>query len=504
MSALFFDRNTADIELVKQRKRRLAANRELFQGLVKHGKQYAELFPNQKTRFAKMEDCIAEIEDRFAAISEVYQGKKKKIALVINEENQGFFDQFFHRNLKGISAIRSSSAVFNIFRLYWTFNRITASQLLRLFKQAGWMDGLAQFMHDKFNLDLNINIEETIKKFEGLNEIMRFLSVALFAFRLLVDVFLLIKHTFNAKENEYSSQRQRFMFELKKRGFTMLNDTGWTIANLVGNYNHLFNISEMTAGYVTVGFLVFDAALIITRWVFDKVQFDAQMQELQAAFDIEVDEHKKAVIRYSIEQLRQDFNAKCFGNAANLAGAMCILSGFLVQHLLSGVLLASTFGFAACMLGVSLYLSSDLIQTFRKSQLTLEHVMTLHDKHHNKLQNDAYALNPEALQAAEAEYKIARNQMILGLIRNILLPSMFLFACALAWQVCIGLAVATIIVAIVQHKIGESYKKVNGDKASALNALPDPILEGDGEGARSDGEIPELAMAPGSIEPKWG
>lgn len=478
MPGLFFARHPADPELLHQRKRELAANREFYQGIIKHGKQYAELFPNQKTAYAKITECVAEMEERFADIAEVYQGKKKKIALVINEENQGFFDQFFNRNLKGISAIRGSSAVSNIFRLYWTFNRLTVSHLLRLFKQVGWIDGLAQFLHDKFNLDLNINIEETIKKFEGLNEIMRFLSVALFAFRLAIDVFLLIKHTFNAKEDAYSSQQQRFMYELKKRGFTMLNDLAWTIANLVGNYNHLFNISDVTAGWVTVGFLVFDVSIIIARWVLDKVQFDEQMRQLQDALDIEEDADKRAFIAYSIEQLRQDFNAKCFGNSANLAGALCLFSGFLTVQLCAGLLLASTFGFAACMVGVSLYLSSDLIQAFRKSQLTLDHVLVLHEQHHGRPSNEAFALNSEALQAAQAEYKIARNQMILGLIRNILLPSMFLFACALAWQVCIGLAAATIIVAIVQHKIGESYKKIPDNKptdAQSLLASPNVI-----------------------------
>lgn len=472
MGSIFFESTVAE----QNRKREVAQKRDFYQGILKYHKQHNALFVKKNANYQSLEDKIASIQRACDAISEGYQGKKKQITLVINEENRGVFDQFFQRNLKGLSAIRDSGALFNIFRLYWTFNRLTVSQLLRLFKEAGYIDGLAQYLHDKFNLDLNINIEETIKKFEGLNEVMRFLSVALFFFRLSVDVFLLIKHTFSKKENDYSTQSERLMYELKKRGFTMMNDVAWTIGNIIGNFNHLFKIADMTAGYVTAGFLVFDIALIATRWVFDKLQFDVELLELKKSLELEGDPEIKKFIEYTIEQHKQNFNAKCFGNAANLAGAVCIFSGFLTAHLLSGVLLASTLGFAACMLGVSLYLSSDLIQTFRKTQLTLDYVQNYRVPAASDLMLEEPVenpFNPEALQAAEAEYKIARNQMMLGLVRNILLPSLFLFACALAWQVCIGLAVATIIVTIVQHQLGESYKKLPGERGGASPAEPD-------------------------------
>jgi hypothetical protein len=359
-----------------------------------------------------------------------------------------------------ISKIRSKISFLNMCRIYWAFCRVTLTSALLLAREGRWVDQLNRL------LSKNINVDNIIKNLEAPNGVFRALSVGFFAMRFFINAAMLVKHTFFPSKQEKSLTRwERFCLEMRKRHADFLNDVVWGVVNGVTNYNSFFHISAPVAGWVTVGFLVFDVCLLLWRRYLAKQEYlTKKSQYLMELHDYETrlarmanwDEYDHCVkqcqlLRRQLNELELTWKTKNATFWFNILAAALLATGFAASMIFApGVMMIASY--ALCVIAVSMYLSDAAYSQYKEKSLILE---------------QAQLTNQDTRQALAA-YQAARNEFIYTLVKNAILPGLVILTFAVSWQA--GLVLTAIYIA---YELWRAYNRYQENQRHLAAAEPE-------------------------------
>lgn len=329
-----------------------------------------------------------------------------------------------------LAQIRDNAAFINICRIYWAFTRLTLTQGLRVANDLSLLEKL-----DKI-LGTHTNAEQIISVFEAPLGAINYLSVGFFLGRFIVEAGLLLKHTFFPSELEQrasTSPLERFKYEFYKRHCNFVNDLVWGTVNFLTNLNHLSGIPGPVAGYLTAGFLGFDVGMALYKcylakqdYLEKKTQFT---QELAAWLDpaasplsnenrlLHID-----MLQRQLTELEISWRTKQAAFYFNAAAATLLMSGFTASLLLCSPVLI-TGAYFICTVAMAMYLSANSFAQFKEKGLYLEQRQL------------TGANNVIALR----EYEQARNEFIVTMIKNSVVPLVLIGTFAICWPAALVL-----------------------------------------------------------------
>ena len=335
-----------------------------------------------------------------------------------------------------LSTIRNGIGFSNIYRIHYNFCRFAIKQTVMMAAELQWIQKLDEILGKKTDVDSIVSV------LNAPAPVFNVLSVGLFAGRFIINTGLLLKHVFLPNDEEKSVTRmKRFYRELYDRHCVMLNDFVWGVVNLLTNYNALFNISAQVAGFLTAGFLLFDVALLVYRYGLAEKEFD--IKEAQYLFekssyqkqrDLAQSEHERKRYEYHIQLIDRQLillnidRKKTYASLQfNIAAAILLMSGFTVSLLVASPVAIAVL-YLLCTVAIAMYLSADAYTDYKAKFLIFKQ---------NELENK------EDLGAYQAMLS-ARNQFILTMIKNTLVPLLVITAFAICWQAALVLTAAYI------------------------------------------------------------
>lgn len=203
-----------------------------------------------------------------------------RIAWIITKVNAVFAD--IKRMLAQPSYLRGRIGDANLPRIYWVFCHFSLNEIILVLKDTPVLEKIGKLLGQHIDLD---KFSDTLNR---PNDILNVLSVAFFAGRLLIDVAMLIKHTYGATagERENTTAKQRFIAELDKRCWNMANNMVWGSVNLVTNYYDKFGLPVEWAFPIVAGVLVFDVALVQILYARDKRKHMAALENIDAEMNL--------------------------------------------------------------------------------------------------------------------------------------------------------------------------------------------------------------------------
>ncbi|TAL59208.1 MAG: hypothetical protein EPN84_11695 [Legionella sp.] len=414
----------------------------------------------QQIKMSEFTRIKAQIKDR------VYQVKKPK------EEDPSFAEALRNKFMSSLSSladspnhisqIRDNVAFANLCRLYWVFCRLTLVQGLRVAKDLELIDKLDVV------LGTHTDIDKIIGAIQAPNGVLNYFSVGLFAFRLVVDGGLLIKHTFFPSDEEKDEMGatawDRFKHELYKRHCNFANDFVWAVVNFLTNFNHISGIPGAVTGYITAVFLVFDICLLLYRNNLAKEEYLAKksqyLEELKYYNDTTIksylsEEQRRnhiTMLNRQLIELEMDWRTKEATFLFAATAAALLFAGFTLALLVSSpvIIFASYF---VCQVAVAMYLSTGAYSQFSEKSLLLEQAN----------------LTGENLNVARKEYEIARNDFIFAMVKNTVMPSLLIATYAICWPAAIALTVL-----YMGHELLHAYNQYGLNAESKLLAATAP------------------------------
>lgn len=356
----------------------------------------------------------------------------------------------------------------NVMRLLYTFSRLS---LVTGFQ---WLEAIHFIDKIQKTFGVHLNITHAIQLLQLPVNVLRVLSVAFFASRFILELGLAVKHAFFTKEGEYQytfADRLRLFFaELYGRRVNLVNDLVWTLVNLLCNYNYLFHISAGLAGWLTFGFLLFDAAWIVINWFLEQPKNQAKLDIIQKRIEelqIELNnasEAEKPKIRRKIDienmlkreqqkQIEADFARTLF----NVGAASFIAAGFATALIFTPAGIG-TIAFFLCVIGVGMYLSAGAFREMRMKQLECADAQKAYDS------NKSFE-NKSTWAAAQEEYSAAKQELCWTMLKNTVVPMLIMASISVCWEVAVVLAVVYIV-----SEVYEAYQKYKQNKLEFTKA----------------------------------
>ena len=381
------------------------------------------------------------------------------------------------RTPKHTSDIEQWLGFTNIYRIHFTFCRIFVRQSVLFARELQWLEQLQGLT--------GTTVEDMVASINGPAQIFYTLSVGLMVARFMLNAGMLLKHTLcaGAKERDLSMQK-RFMQELYNRHCTMLNDLVWGTVNLVTNYPALLNVSAPMAGWLTAGFMCFDISLLFWRrylnqqeYELKKAEYEAEKRSYIANPDLNAAKNfaQLRMIDDQLKQLEINHKAKEATYIFTIVAAMLLLGGFTASMLVTAPA-ALVALYLVCTLAVAMYLTADIYGNYKKASFTLAQLDLEHE--------DTTA----ALKAVRA----ARDEFILAMVKNIIVPLLIITLFAVSWQAAL-LFVGVYLVYELMHSSYKHAQKTGRPELVPLGAGEPAIQVG-------DGAIP-VALPPPSAPP---
>lgn len=261
-----------------------------------------------------------------------------------------FFSTTKLRNLSGKS---------NMQRLSTRFSMITVKQSLLLANQYHFLDQLERLMGRQVNIAI---LDSPLGVYNAL-------SVGLFGFRFLLNLAMMLKHTFT--ENSLS-MGERFFEELKKRHYQMTNDLIWGVVNGLSNYAAYFHIAASVANYLMIGFTVFDVIwlgylLYMTDQDFalKRAEYTEYMNDLEENSPEYLFEQKK------LDQLELAHEKARSEVVFYLIAANILLSSFATVFLIAPAAFVPLC-FLVCNIAIAMYLSGSQYGEYKEKCLVVK------------------------------------------------------------------------------------------------------------------------------------
>lgn len=328
-----------------------------------------------------------------------------------------------------LSKVRDRVAISNLNRIYWFFCRTTIKDTLLLARDLKWLDKLGAILGKEVNVDNVVHILETP------NGVLRFFSVGFFAVRFIMNAGMVFKHAMAPQENQLD-WKKRVANEIYKRHATFLNDIVWGTVNCLTNYNEVFGISAPVAGWVVAGFMFFDVCLILWRHHLEEKEYltkrSQHLSELECLkkeilgnsnSHAELNE-KYIILKEQLNQLELSWKATSATYLFNATAACLLMTGFSASMIFSPAVVVLSC-YMLCTFAVTMYLSDGAYKKYKEKSLLLEHTQLINEDD----------------KAALKEYQAARNDFIVTLAKNAILPTLFIATFAVCWQAALILAV---------------------------------------------------------------
>ncbi|WP_419419721.1 hypothetical protein ACNVED_14675 [Legionella sp. D16C41] len=353
------------------------------------------------------------------------------------------------------SKLRGEIGLLNLYRLYWTFCRLT---LTRSFQHLAKNTQLLELLSKWINRP--IDVDNVVKQLEIPNEVLRFLSVGFFASRFIINAGTLIKHTFvpSDAEKEFTTW-QRFTKELSKRHPEFLNDFVWGTVNALTNFNEFSHIPATTAGWITAGFLLFDVALLLWRrhlaereYLLKKAEYKEELNHyenllINADNKNEILNLKKHcdLIKAQQQELELTWQASNATFLFNTAAAVLFAAGFSAAMVVGFPVLVPV-AYAACTVAAAMYLSDSSYNQYKDKKLRF-------------IQAQVDNAGEASLAIALKDYQDARNDFILTIAKNAVLPALTITMFAICWE-----AALVFTAVYMTYKLYEAYEKHKATK----------------------------------------
>jgi hypothetical protein len=325
----------------------------------------------------------------------------------------------------------------NLQRLAFTFGRLDAKESLKLASALKLLERLENF-------GIHIDADNVAKLIDGPGAIFNALSVALFAFRFLINASMIIKHTlYPTIEEKELTCKERLYKELYDRHYHLLNDLAWMVANFICNYNAVCHISDAATGWITLGFLVFDLTLLlielnITRARYEKMksqyskeraEYESRMSELdnQGEDFRKCQEHCK-ILDMQLEQLELEWEKNYATLSCDIAAALLLGCGWTAALLIASPI-AIVVSYFVCSIAFALYISDGVYAKYIEKAFILQ-------KHEVVRANDIEALRDDKNKAL--------NDLIKSVAKNTIAPMLLVSIVAISWPAALLLSMAYI------------------------------------------------------------
>lgn len=350
-----------------------------------------------------------------------------------------------------LSKIRNWLGFANIYRLAFTFSRLTAFEFYITINK--WFELLSKTLHMPLDLD------KMNKQINGPTATFRALSVGLFLSRLLVNTSLVIKHTFFPTEGEkHLDMSSRFYLEMKKRYPQMLNDIVWATINALTNYAEFFKISGPVATNLLITFLIFDVSLLAWRlheaqqkYIMKRTQYTQERKagliELEDLLKQSILHHEKikalqktiSCIERQLEEQEIKMRALRTNFNANIVAAGLLTLGFSASLLFTMPALICA-SYLVIVIGTALYISADAYSAYEEQRIRQERLVLLGENTHN----------------AKKETKDAWNTFVATMTKNIVMPLLIMGTLAVCWQ-----AAVLLLVLFIAYEYTSKYMKTD-------------------------------------------
>lgn len=377
-----------------------------------------------------------------------------------------------------VSKTRDYVAAGNLERIYWYFCRTTITKSFLLARELQWLDRLGSALGRSIDADRIISI------LERPNPTLRVLSVGFFAFRFILNGAMLIKHTYGSKEereDESYDWWMRLKGELYKRHPSMVNDIVWGTVNFITNYNSLVGIPDPTAGWIVAGFLFFDFAWLVYHRYLEEQEYRAQKSQLEREWCQAKDELTSCLEQLKNEDLKKEerdrLHARCEFLSAhiaslkkqsdqldiswgalsstfwfNSAAALLLAAGFTASMVLTAPVMVLAC-YAICTFAVAMYLSADAFKKYQEKNLQFEYANIHKDE-----------MTPVEMAKVMKDYYQARNEFILTMAKNVLMPTLFIVTFAVCWEAALVLTAA-----YIGYQLYNAYTKYTETKENNEN-----------------------------------
>ena len=334
------------------------------------------------------------------------------------------------------SKLRFWIAVCNVYRIALTFARLTMQQAVILVAKAEWLQRISEL------LQLELTAEAMTARLKGPVPVFNALSVLFFVARLMVDLGVMLKHTFfsSGRHEQNASLWLRLVVELRKNYANLLNDVVWATLNGLTNYAQYTKISNVFANQLLVAGLVFDVALLAVRMIESEGnhQFKLKKYHLQ----LQREGEPNPVLQQQIDALHLEIITMRATFATNLAAGTFLASGYSASLVLlstTGIMLS----YFSVLLGVVMYLSADACGKY----LTCKLIERDHMSHQNLTAADTQATQQ------------AWDTLTRSLIFNTTMPMALMAVLAVSWQVTLGM-----ILLVIAKVAYDQYAPLNDEE----------------------------------------
>jgi type IV secretory pathway VirB3-like protein len=248
----------------------------------------------------------------------------------------------------------------NLYRLMTVFSRLSFKFFWMLASERQWIDAQDRI----FGIPLQRSALELP------TTILNFVSVALFALRLIAHFLMIIKHARSQRTGEKDIPVwDRIMKEYSVRMINIMNDIAWVLINLLTNYAALFHIADPVANALLALTLVWDCAWLGIHWYREERDWANKEKQLLSWQQANAsDSCDVALIDLQLQMLKDlqlETRAKYI---FMIAAGLSIMTSFLL-FLAGFSALISTICLTICVLGFAMYGSAEEFGAWMRASL---------------------------------------------------------------------------------------------------------------------------------------
>lgn len=345
-------------------------------------------------------------------------------------------------SLDTLTTIRQKVGELNTNRSKFGYSRALAMQLLAYLEHSSLFE-LIQEMNEI--LGNQYGFVDGINLLNQSREALAALGIILFAFRFIINLIIGIKQIVQASIEKELSVSKVFKQELERRGFTMASDLVWSLVGLLTTYPNFFHVPISSVSPIILAFLVFDALLLLTQWLYEAANYKKQINELTeqkiGAKPIEL-----LVIQRQMDLLKDEWESQCSYYAINILGAHILAISFAATLIYTGPLAIAGVALFS-MLGNALYNTAEEYKKYKKTQIAVTRELAngeiLNNEHHQQL-----------LSLLREERDEAHTELWNSLAFNFGGIAFIITATVVCWPVAL-----VVTVGYIGHQLNKSYQK---------------------------------------------
>lgn len=345
-------------------------------------------------------------------------------------------------SLDTLTTIRQKVGKLNTNRSKFGYSRALAMQLLDYLEHTSFFE-LIQEMNDI--LGNQYGFVDGINLLNQSRETLAALGIILFAFRFIINLIIGIKQIIQASVEKELSLSKVFKQELERRGFTMASDLVWSLVGLLTTYPNFFHVPIASVSPIILAFLVFDALLLLTQWLYEAANYKKQVQKLTEQ-QISAKPTELLVIQRQMDLLKDDWEAQCSYYAINILGAHILAISFAATLIYTGPLAIAGVALFS-MLGNALYNTAEEYKKYKKAQISVNRELAngeiLNNEHHQQL-----------LSLLREERNEAHTELWDSLTFNFGGIAFIITATVVCWPVAL-----VVTIGYIGHQLNKSYQK---------------------------------------------